>query len=170
MARAIQTFTGKEDYQEGDIERAVVQKEREQQEEQLATTPTNNRDTLDPTKNAASVVRPQVNDQNSFSQQQTPPPPPPPQQQTRTTREPLKTLDIRIGPGFEDWDRAFRESHPGDLDLVVQESLTTATATMGDNNNGTTNRRIDSKYLLDLQIVNELDAWDRKFDNLYGSS
>jgi hypothetical protein len=80
---AILSFTGKETFKSGDIQRAAVaQQQQQHQKEANLQGPSNNG--------------------NDGSNQTTPSPPP----------LPPKTLQLVIGPELEDWDQAFRQIHP----------------------------------------------------------
>jgi len=76
-----------------------------------------------------------------------------PAQQQQLPRQPTtKTLNLRLDPEFEAWDAAFRDSHAGDWEMAIESSL---------NNSN----QINSKTL-DMEIISELDEWDRKFERM----
>ena len=98
----ITSFTGKERYEEGDIEQAVQElQEQQQQQQQQEDAVQNSPMTSASTTSANSNIPPQ------YQQRQTTP----------------KTLDLTLGPEFEAWDAAFRENHPGDWESAIETSL-----------------------------------------------
>ena len=80
----------------------------------------------------------------------------PTMQKPQPQPETIKTLDLQLGPEFEAWDTAFRDSHPGDWELAIETSLSTS-------------EPIISSQDLDMEIVTELEEWDRRFADLYAS-
>ena len=100
----ITSFTGKERYEEGDIEQAVQEQQAQQQQQQQqeqAGTVQNSPMTSASTLSVNSNVTPQY-------QLQQPAP---------------KTLDLTLGPEIEAWDAAFRDNHPGDWESAIETSL-----------------------------------------------
>ena len=69
-----------------------------------------------------------------------------------------KIIEIRVDPEFEEWDDAFRDSHP-EADLALTKSLITATAE--DSMNEWTPKS------LDMEIASELEQWDKIFQEKY---
>ena len=59
------------------------------------------------------------------------------------------TLELTVGPEFEEWDQLFRESHP-DVELALNKSLGVITAEN-----------------LDAEIACELAEWDQMFSEKY---
>ncbi|CAB9510947.1 expressed unknown protein [Seminavis robusta] len=141
LSAAIIAFTGKASYQKGDIEETVSKMNNNNNN--------NNNDATQQEENGQDEKA--VNNATTEVAVAEPLLPP-------SVSAPPRTLELRIGPDFDDWDRAFRESHP-DVDIVVEQSLDRTTR----NNSQSPSATLEA---LDKEFVNELEEWDRKFESM----
>jgi len=129
LLAGITAFTGRNRYEAGDIEQAVQKEvDRLQQQEKV---PDNNN-----VGNLPAVMNFQIIQQ---------------QQQQQEQQKSVMTLDLCLGPEFEAWDSAFRESHPGDWAQAVETAIHF--------------NQLDVKEL-DKELVSELEEWDERFARL----